>query len=134
LSGSLEESDSKAGFYYDLKFLIGLVYIAFLILVILSGSILSIRIEYIGLIFLSLLSFLDLQEFAEVRIPRYGWKGSRSDYRVASVLLAIGILLVPIAGSLMNSGIITRLPASISIALFLSSIGFLIIPASWNTI
>jgi len=130
LADSLEESDSKAGFYYDLKFLTCLAYLAFLVLIILSEIMLSIGIELglTSLIFLSFVFFLDLQEFAEVRVPRYGWKGSRSDYRIASSLLATGIPLMLIAGSLMNSEVITRLPTSLSIILFFSCMGFAIIP------
>jgi len=130
LADSLEESDSKAGFYYDLGFLTCLAYLAFLIFIILSGIGLSIGVE-VGLtsfVLLSFVFFLDLQGFAEVKVPRYGWKGSRSDYRIASSLLAMGIPLVLIAGCLMDSGVITRLPTSLSIILFFSCMGFLIIP------
>jgi len=128
LSDPFGVSDSRAGFYYDLKFLIGLMYILFVVLIGISGFLFSIEIGEISIIFLSILTFLDLQAFVEVRVPRYGWKCSRFIYKLASALLLAGVLLVPIVNSLLNSGIIVELPQHSSIVLFFLSIGFLMIP------
>lgn len=127
MSGSLEESDSKAGFYYDLKFLTSLAYIVFIIFGVLSRLVFSVEFGAAFLVFLSIFTFMDLQEFVEIKVPRHGWV-SRDTYRLASVFLVTGVWVVPIADSLMNSGIITRLPTSISVAIFLLSMVLIIIP------
>lgn len=123
-----EESDSKAGFYYDIKFLVMLIYILFAISSFALGPILSVNIFEVTLMFLSLLIFFDLQEFIEVRVPRYGWKCSRIVYKLASAILIVGALLVPIATRLINSEMIIGLPQHASVLLFLFFLGSLTIP------
>jgi len=95
MCGSYEESDMKAGFYYDLKFVMFLLYVIFLVVfVVLWG--LSADFAMFGSIFLCIIFYLDLQAFIEVRIPRYGWKCSKNDYKLASALLIISPSLIPI--------------------------------------
>jgi len=124
----LEENYSKAGFYHDLKFLILLAYTLFFLFTVLSGNMLLTKIHEITLIFISLLVFLDLQEFVEIRVSRYGWKCSRFNYRLASAFLVMGVLLVPIADYLMNGGLITKLALVPSIIFFFLFVGFLVTP------
>jgi len=128
LSSSIEEGDFKAGFYYDLKFLIGITYIIFFIFNVLSGLILSTKFGIIILIFLSIETFLDIQEFVEVKVPRYGWKCSRDTYKLACVFLVMGVLLVPIADFLIYSEIITKAPAYLSVIFFFLIIVLIAIP------
>ena len=122
------ESDSKAGFYNDLKFLISLMFIFFFVFVFLSGLLSSTNIAIVILVFISILTFLELQEFVEVKVPRHGWKCSRFNYKLASAFLLMGVLLVPMANNVMDSGIITRLPSYLSVILFFCLLGFLVIP------
>lgn len=128
MSSSFEESDSKAGFYYDIKVLVVLAYVVFFVSTLVLGLILSVGVSGITLTFLGLMLFLDLQEFIEVRVPRYGWRCSKSIYKLASAFLLIGALLVPIATQLMNSGIAATIPPQTSILLFLLSMGLMAAP------
>lgn len=128
MSSLLEEGDSKAGFYYDLKFLIILIYVPFFVFAVLqSGFDLSTGFYITNTIFLSLLILLDLQEFIEVMVPRYGWKCSKLNYRLSTTFLVLGVLVVSITGHL-NSRIITKLPLYLSFALLLLSVGLLGVP------
>jgi len=122
------ESDSKAGFCHDLEVLFSLMYIFFFVFVVLSGLLFSTSIAIFSVVFLSLSMFLNLQGFVEVKVPRYGWKCSRLDYKLASAFLLMEVLFVPIVNNVMYSGIITRLPTDLSVILFFCSIGFLVIP------
>ena len=105
-----EQGNSRAGFCFDLKLLIGFAGNLFFVFVVLAGS-LTTRIDRVILVFLSLLSFLDLQESVEVRIPRYGWKCSSSNYKLASTFLLLGFLLVPISDYLLSGDMVTVLRA-----------------------
>jgi hypothetical protein len=130
LSGSFDESDSRAGFYYDIKFIICLTYVLFFIITLLSGPIFSTGTNEVPslLIFLSLSIFMDLQEFVEVKVPRHGWKCSKSNYKFACIFLTVGTLLVSIADYLINIGAVAELSTYQSILLFFLSMGFLAIP------
>jgi hypothetical protein len=124
---NLEESDSNAGFYYDLKVVTGIVYVIFAViliyLMVFSGYVLSTDFYSAILVFLSLFVFLDLQEFIEVKVPRYGWKCSKSNYRLASAFLLLGVLTAPIGNFLLN---LTDSPIVWNVILFFLSIGLLI--------
>ncbi|MDH7477784.1 MAG: hypothetical protein QHH17_05320 [Candidatus Bathyarchaeota archaeon] len=119
-----EEADSKAGFYYDLKFVIGLLYIVFVIVYVLLLDF-SIFTDFTALVlvFLSLMGYLDLQETIEVRVPRYGWKCSKRDFRLASAFLIASLFLIPVGTFLLRSRIAAEHPL-----IFILSLALLFIP------
>jgi hypothetical protein len=122
-----EEGDSKAGFYYDLKIVVGLLYLAFaaffIPLFLLGFSALA-DFGLISFTFSVLLVYLDLQMAGEVVIPRYGWVCSRKDFRLASALLVVSLFLIPVGDYLFNSKI-----AAINPITFLLSLTLLSLPA-----
>ncbi|MGB9854720.1 MAG: hypothetical protein ACPLRY_07970 [Candidatus Bathyarchaeales archaeon] len=124
MSGACEEGDWKAGFYYDLKFVVSISYVTFMVAFIairgLSGFT---DFTVIILIFLCIVTYLDLQEFIEVKVPRHGWKCSKKIYKFASALLIISLFLTPMGEYLLNSGLAIRLPF-----FFFLSIGLMSIP------
>lgn len=76
------------------------------------------------LVFLSLMSYLDLQETIEVRVSRYGWKCSKRDYKIASAFLIVSLFLIPIGYCLLTSRIAVAHPL-----IFFLSLALLLIPA-----
>lgn len=128
MATNFEESDYKAGFYYDLKILLVIIYLFFAIMllysIISSGHFPSTDFYIVISVSLGLWVFLDLQEFIEVKVSRHGWKCSKLNYKLSSAFLLLGVLTAPIANFLLN---IERLPAIWSIATFFSSIIFLMV-------
>jgi hypothetical protein len=119
-----EEGDSKAGFYYDLKILVGLLYVISVVSVILLGLSAFEGFGVITLMFLVLMVYLDAQETVEVRVPRYGWICSRKDFRFASAFLVISLFLIPVGNYLLTSRIAVMHPL-----IFLLSLVLLLLPA-----
>jgi len=133
MSKNFESDDWKVGFYYDLKFLIAGAYSFFVIVVLILHFYFRFMLDDLfstGLIFLCLLIFLDLQEFMEVKVSRYGWICSKFEYKLASALLLLSILLVPVASFILDflgeNG--WRLPQHLGFISFLFSAGLLILP------
>lgn len=124
MCGSYEENDSKAGFYYDLKFVMGLLYFIFMVVFIVLSA--SVEFSIFTLIFLCVLVYLDLQEVIEVRVPRYSWKCSKSNYKIASALLIISLFLIPVGKCFLDSGVAVRLPFFLPLSLGLISIPMLL--------
>jgi hypothetical protein len=123
MPNSCEEGDSKAGFYYDLKFVIALLYVIFVAAsLVLLG--LSAFADFPILVFLCILLYLDLQEFIEVRVPRYGWKCPKNNYKIASALLMISLFLIPVGEYLLDSKIAVRSPL-----FFFLLLGLMFVPA-----
>lgn len=124
MSGSYEESDSNAGFYYDLKFLMSLLYVIFIVVFIALMELLAFAdFAVLNLIFLCIGAYLDLQEFAEVIVPRYGWKFSKNNYKIASTLLIISIFSILMGKYFLESELALRLPL-----FFFLSVGLMLIP------
>ncbi len=122
-----EECDSKAGFYFDLKIVVGLLYMVFIISVsslILLGLWTFEDFGVVTLMFLVLMVYLDVQETVEVRIPRYGWVCSKKDFRLASAFLVISLFLIPVGDYLLTSRIAAAHPL-----IFLFSLAVLLVPA-----
>lgn len=80
MDSTCEESYLKAGFYYNLKFVTALLFLIFMVVF----AVLHVLADFaiFALIFLCTLFYLDLQEFIEVKVPLYGWKCSKSDYKI----------------------------------------------------
>ncbi|MGQ9625023.1 MAG: hypothetical protein ACUVT9_06595 [Candidatus Bathycorpusculaceae bacterium] len=129
MSDSCEEGGSKAGFYYDIKFVISLLFIVFTVVsfLLLGLGLLTLLtfsdFGVVTLVFLSLMTYLDLQETIEARIPRYGWICSKKDFKLASAFLLVSLLLTPIGYCLLSSGIAAKHPIA-----FLFSSALLIVP------
>ena len=121
------DGDLKAGFYYDLKIVVVLLYAVFVIVsVVVLGLGALADFVAISLLFVVLLFYLDLQETIEVQVPRYGWKCSKKDYRLASALLIISLFLIPIGNFLLTSGIAAKHPLSFLLSLMLLSAPFIL--------
>lgn len=124
MSGSYEENDLKAGFYYDLKFVVCLLYVIFIVVFVVFWGLSALAdIALFVLVFLCIVAFLDLQEFIEVRVPRYGWKCSKKNYKFASALLIISLFLIPVGEYFLDNEITVGLPF-----LFFLSLGLMLIP------
>jgi len=119
-----EEGDSKAGFFYDLKIVVGLLYLAFAAFIILLRFSALADFGVISLMFSVFLVYLDLQGVAEAIIPRYGWVFSKKDFRFASAFLVISFFLIPVGNYLLTSRIAVMHPL-----LFLLSLVLLSLPA-----
>ncbi|MEM2459554.1 MAG: hypothetical protein QXG66_04915 [Candidatus Bathyarchaeia archaeon] len=124
MSGSYEESDLKAGFYYDLKFVVSLLYTTFIVVfAVFEGLSAFTDFAVSILLFLCIMTYLDLQEFIEVRVPRCGWKCSKKNYKFASALLMISLFLTPMGKYFLDSGSATRIPL-----VFFLSVALMLIP------
>jgi len=119
-----EEGDSKAGFYYDLKTVVGLLYLACAAFIILLRFSALADFGVISLMFSVFLVYLDLQGVAEAIIPRYGWICSKKDFRFASAFLVISLFLIPVGNYLLTSRIAVMHPL-----IFLLSLVLLLLPA-----
>jgi len=120
-----EEGDSKAGFYYDIMIVIGLLYIAFVaFLIIIKGFWALADIGFVSSMFVIILVYIDVQWAAEVIVPHYGWIFSKKDFRHASAFLLISFFLIPAGYYLLTSGIAAMHPI-----IFLSSLVLMVIPA-----
>ena len=122
-----EEGDSKAGFYYDLKIVVGLLYMVFVISLAFMFLLGLWAFEDFGLVtlmFSVLMVYLDVQITFEVRVPSYGWVCSKKDFRLASALLMISLFLIPAGNYLLTSRIAVAHPL-----IFLFSLALLLVPA-----
>jgi len=103
-----EEGDSKAGFYYDIMIVIGLLYIAFVaFLIIIKGfwALANIGFASVNAMSVIILVYIAIQLAAEVVVPHYGWIFSKKDFRLASAFLLISFFLIPAGCYLLTSGI-----------------------------
>lgn len=101
------------------------VYIIFTAVFVVSSGLSALAdFGVVVLVFLSLMSYLDLQETIEVRVSRYGWKCSKRDYKIASAFLIISLFLIPVGYCLLTSRIAVAHPL-----IFFLSLALLLIPA-----
>lgn len=121
---SCDEGDLKAGFFYDIKFVVGLLFIVFAAFSFLLGGLSAFSdFGVIVIVFLSLMAYLDLQETIEVQVPRHGWVCSKRDFKLASAFLLVSLLLTPIGYYLLSSEIAAKHPLT-----FLFSLALLLVP------
>jgi len=118
-----EEGYSRAGFFYDLKIVVGLLYLAFVLFVILHGFSALADFGIVSLMFLVLSVYLNVQEVAEVVVPHYGWVFLKRDFRFASAFLVVSLFLIPVGNYLLTSGIAVTHPL-----IFLLSLALLSLP------
>ncbi|MEM2947755.1 MAG: hypothetical protein QXN96_05935 [Candidatus Bathyarchaeia archaeon] len=124
MSGSVEEGDLKAGFYYDLKFVMLLLYVVFIIVFVAWGGLSAFTdFAMFNLIFICIITYLDLQEFIEVKVPRHGWKNLKSNYKIASAFLIISLFFVSMGEYFFDSKLAARSPF-----FFVLSLGLMLTP------